>query len=424
MKIENLKLITSGDRTRAAATVTWEDCDRPARELYIETPQPFADDLSCNPHSFLLGCIIPALHHGERRIYIDAAICPELKENLITAMSYQINWFGLQRDPVQIHAKTQTQLTLPTQPRRAASFFSGGVDSFSTVRANRLKFSSEHPRYIKDGLLVYGFDLGQSERDTRLPLFEEIASSLSKVATAVGMTLIPVYTNIRHLNNQGLFWGEKFHGAALAAVAHAFSRRLSHVAIASSDTISTLKPYGSHPLLDPLYGSYDLSLQHDNIRLSRFQKTQLITGCEVSLQNLRVCTSTARLRPGELNCGRCEKCYRTMAALVALGVLHKTSAFPKDDLTEQELANVHIDNRAIAYFYQEMLLPLELAGRHDLVRGIEHSLRICQFRLYGRQVKRFGREALQSLRSLSLASLKSAKTADAKSELTVRSPIS
>ena len=55
MKIENLRSEKRGDRSRVAATVIWEDCDRPTHEVYFETEEAFAKDLSCNPHSFLIG---------------------------------------------------------------------------------------------------------------------------------------------------------------------------------------------------------------------------------------------------------------------------------------------------------------------------------------------------------------------------------
>lgn len=66
MKIENLRLENHNDLARAAATVVWEDCDRPTQEIYFQTTKEFAQDLSCNPHAFLVSCIMPAMHHGEK----------------------------------------------------------------------------------------------------------------------------------------------------------------------------------------------------------------------------------------------------------------------------------------------------------------------------------------------------------------------
>ena len=76
MRISNLKSIQSRKLVRVTATVNWEDCDQPAREEFIETDEEFSRDISCNPHAFLVGCIIPAMHFGEKRILLDAEICP------------------------------------------------------------------------------------------------------------------------------------------------------------------------------------------------------------------------------------------------------------------------------------------------------------------------------------------------------------
>lgn len=66
MKIENLKSEKNADLARVAATITWENCDRPTQEIYFETTEAFAQDLTCNPHAFLVACIMPAMRHGEK----------------------------------------------------------------------------------------------------------------------------------------------------------------------------------------------------------------------------------------------------------------------------------------------------------------------------------------------------------------------
>ena len=70
MRISNFNVMPSEKRVRVAATVTWEDCDQPTREVFIETEKEFGPDISCNPHAFLVGCIIPAMHFGEKRILL------------------------------------------------------------------------------------------------------------------------------------------------------------------------------------------------------------------------------------------------------------------------------------------------------------------------------------------------------------------
>lgn len=382
MKIQNLRSEKNGNRHRVAATVTWENCDRPTQELYFETDQRFARDLSCNPHAFLVGCLLPAMHHGEERVFTDAEICPELRDGLFTAMNWIRHWYYRpDRKLVRIEAKTRSSLPTPGTPERTGLFFSGGIDSLATLRANRLNFPFEHPGSIKDGLLIYGQNI---ESDNRPGSFERAVSTLSDVARDAGITLIPVYTNIRDLNKDTKFFLAQFHGAILSAVAHAFARRLTLVSISASDSIPTLslvnrqffRPNGSHPLIDPNYSSCDLRIRHDGVTLSRLAKTKLVADWDAALQNIKVCGPNW---PGE-NCGRCEKCVRTMLALLALGVLDKTNAFPEDDVSEELLSKISIkkpivkNDYTVRDDYLELIPPLAEKGRHDLVRIIKRKL--------------------------------------------------
>jgi hypothetical protein len=372
MKIENFKSENNGNLARVSAIVSWEDCDRPTQEIYFETTQAFAQDLSCNPHTFLIAAIMPAMRHGEARISIDAEICPELRNGLITAMSWIRHWYyESDHTLVQIEAKTRSGLPTPHNiAKRTGSFLSGGIDSLATLRANRLDFPLEHPNSIKDGLLIYGLEVEDPA------VFEQVLSSLSDIAQDAEITLIPIYTNVRQLDLDWTFWGEEFQGAVLAAVAHTLSGRLTEVIIPSGFDISHLYPYGSHPILDPNYSSSDLRVRHDSILLSRLSKTKIVADWDVAFQNLRVCNRTDLIKPGSLNCGQCEKCLRTITALVALGMLNKTNAFPEVNVSEELLLQkVQIKEPPYAEFcYQELIAPLAAKGRHDLVRAIERII--------------------------------------------------
>jgi hypothetical protein len=377
MKIQDLRAERKGHRARVSATVTWEDCARPVEELYFETEEEFAKGLTCNPHAFLVGCIIPAMHYGERRLSIEAEICPELRQGLITAMSWLRHWYyAPKRELVRIEAKTQMHPPHPPTPARAGFFFSGGVDAFATLRQNHLTFPPEHPGFIKDALLVYGLELDDPQA------FGYVKESLSVAAKEIGVTLIPVYTNV-YLNyreedaRQGFsFWEDKFVDAALGAVAHAFSRRLSKVSIAASQTLPYAIPRGTNPLLDPNYSSYDLRIRQENFELSRFDKIRLIADWGVALQNLRVCNYYRRYREDYLNCGHCEKCVRTMLMLLALGALDRTRAFEKSDVSADLVFGSvksipHISRKAT---YVTLMNTLAEKGRGDLVHAIKQVL--------------------------------------------------
>jgi hypothetical protein len=375
MRIENLSSEKKASRARVSATVIWEDCDRPTREIFFETDEAFAQDLSCNPHAFLIASILLAMRHGEERIAIDEAICPELRNGLMTVMGWLCTWYGPPRKPVRIEAKAGARLPFPRAAQQAGAFLSGGIDSLATLRTNRLDFPPDHPRYIRDCLLLHGFDIGGTTRtDRQLGSFERAVDALSAVAADAHVTLIPVSTNVRQCDDDDMFSLCEFQGAILSSVAHALSNRLSAVSIASSSDFNHVRPWGSHPLLDPNYSCTDLQILHDGLRFTRLEKVRLVADWDVALQNMRVCTSNT---PGLLNCGKCEKCIRTMTELLAIGKLGRAHAFPVNDVSAELLASIDIATLADG-FYSELIPPLTELGRLDLVKVIESKL--AQFR--------------------------------------------
>jgi hypothetical protein len=376
MRIDDFRSEKKDNSYRVSAKVTWEDCERPPQDIYFETVGEFAEDISCNPHAFLVACTMPAMRFGEKRIFIDSEICPELQGGLITAMSLICNWYDWYNHTsslVRIEAKQQKYIGSSSKTPRAGFLFSGGIDSLATLRSNRIHYSSEHPGFIRDGILIYGLEVRTPKS------FKYVLNSVSILAKDADVTLIPVYTNIKDLGpeNNKIFWEDfwihEFMGATFAAIAHLFSKRINALSINSCHDIPNLMPYGSHPLLNPNYSSSDMRIRHEGIHLSRFERTKIISDWDLAIQNLRVCNDTNYYQPGMLNCGRCEKCVRTMLALLACGVLEKTGAFPIKNVSD-ELVNeaVHLGANTIP-LYDELLAPLAKKGRNDLVHAIEHK---------------------------------------------------
>ena len=189
MKIVNFRSKKSQNLVRVSATVIWEKLNRPPQELYFETTSKYGEDLFCNPNSFLLACALPAMRYGEPRIAIEAPICPELKEGLITAMNVLISWHGGDRKVIPIEAELQSQPLFPGKSPRAGGFFSGGIDALSMVRNNHLQFPKDHARQIKDGILVYGVIQGEDEFD---PTFQNVIDAVSLMADDADINLIIV----------------------------------------------------------------------------------------------------------------------------------------------------------------------------------------------------------------------------------------
>ena len=399
MKIENLRCENHGNLTRVAARVIWEDVPQSPQEVYFDTTAPFAEGLLCNPDAFLIAGILPAWRHGESRISIEGEISPELFEGLVTVMSWLRDWFRPESKLIRIEAAPATQAMSPLTAARSGFFFSGGIDSLAALRENRLRFPATHPGSIKDGLLVFGLEVDQPEA------FTLALDAVSELAADSGVTLVPIYTSIRYLDEDWVFYRDEFQGAILAAIGHALAGRLTALTIAATYDVPNLGPWGSHPLLDPNFATANLRIHHQGVALSRLQKVKLLLDWPLALDRLRVCNKADLYRPGNLNCGQCEKCIRTMLELAALGSLERSTAFPRHGISEEAVRTVRIHDGYVASCYTELIEPLKERGRDDLVRGIERALAIYRGEIGWRGIlKRFDRTRLDGgLRTLKRA---------------------
>lgn len=377
MKICDFNLTRDSEFVTAQARVVFEDCGRPEQTVYIKTPVLFAEGFGANPDAFLVGCLLPALHLGEQRIFMDQAICPFLKEGTGVAMNILSHWTGSKPEgrqyfPIKIEAKTREDMTVLSPPR-SGMVMSGGMDSLAALRLNRLHYHKTHPGYVQDSFFLHGFDIGGVvERGSKYHVFERAMAAISKITRDAGTKLIPVYTNIRHLCDERGLWLDSFFGAVLAAMAHAFSNRINLMFIGSSYDIPNLHPCGSHPLLDPEYSSFGVRLRHRDYEMSRLEKIKIVSDWDVAFQNFRVCLANV---PDRLNCGRCEKCVRTMTELTALGLLHKTRAFVEDEVRPADIEQFDITIRVRPPFYRPMIPLLRDQGRDDLADTIDRLLK-------------------------------------------------
>jgi hypothetical protein len=377
MKILDFNVVRDSEFVTAQARVFFEDCGRPEQTVYIKTPVLFAEGFGANPDAFLVGCLLPALHLGEQRIFMDQAICPFLKEGIGVAMNILSHWTGSKPDgrqyfPIKIEAKTREDMSVLSPPR-SGMVMSGGMDSLAALRLNRLHYHKTHPGYVRDSFFLHGFDIGGVvERGSKYHVFDRAMAAISKITRDAGTQLIPVYTNIRHLCDERELWLDSFFGAVLAAMAHTFSTRINLMFIGSSYDIPNLHPCGSHPLLDPEYSSFGVRLRHRDYEMSRLEKIKIVSDWDAAFQNFRVCLANV---PDRLNCGRCEKCIRTMTELTALGLLHKTRAFVEDEVRPADIEQFDITIRVRPPFYRPMIPLLRQQGRDDLADTIDRLLK-------------------------------------------------
>jgi hypothetical protein len=192
-------------------------------------------------------------------------------------------------------------------------------------------------------------------------IFRDRASRhVREVAFAFCKDLVEVETNLpeslEKISSCFIPVGGDAHGAVLASIALLLSPQLKKVYIPASKTYSNLNPWGSHPMLDPLWSTEEVEIVYDGCEADRVRKAALVAQSEIALRNLRVCL----FKPEDsLNCEQCEKCLRSMATLRAVGALDRCATF-RHKLDLETLAKVEIPDEGLYKSYQSTLQTVKI----------------------------------------------------------------
>lgn len=343
----------NGEGVRAA--VRWENSGREPLDLYVR-----GTDLVADANGLLLLAFLPAWKAGEHRIVVDGGVCPVLRANLDTVSQLLSRWHGLADAPA---IEAQPEVRLPKG--EVGLFLSGGIDSLASLRTGQQRVPKSHPDAVSTAILVAG-----STSEARLRELQRIHGIVSQDA---GVRSVVLRTSAQSLHrNDAAFYMRVYHGAFLAGLAYFLSDRLRKVRISASFDAANLEPWGSHPLLDQFYGSAHMTVEHHGLEMTRLAKTAVVADWPVGLAHMNVCISPE----GEgRNCGKCEKCHRTMLALVCLDKLKATNAFGRRDIQPADLDGLRIlpgSHQNIDY--GALLEPLRLAGRADLAAVLERKM--------------------------------------------------
>lgn len=218
-----------------------------------------------------------------------------------------------------------------------AAFFSGGVDAFTTLICHR----EEKPTLIT----LRGSDIKLDDIEGWSNVTKHLYSTVLDFQLPNPVCIV---SNFRSFINEGtLSWFVKdsndgwWHGfqcgiGLIAQVAPiAYIKRLYIVYIASSYTLNDRIPSASYPTIDNHIRFGNCRVVHDQYEHHRQEKIRILTEyCRNTHNtiNLRVCW----ISRGGKNCCHCEKCLRTILALMAEGENPHDYGF---DYTNEDLQN-------------------------------------------------------------------------------------
>ncbi len=307
----------------------------PARQYRIvfDSSDGGEPNASCLLPLFLL----PAMAAGAG-LEIEGPVCPRLLQRAGNIQDLYESWMpGVSR--VGIRAAAQS-----TASREGtALLFTGGVDSIASL--------IDLKDQVTELVTVHGYDFPVAQS------FERRIAHLQCIGDYFRKPLVVVRTDLRDFTDSWFQtrghspWGF-YHGAALMSALIARARSVG--VIASSYSYTQLHPWGSHPVLDPLWSTENTAIVHHGTQMSRVQKIRLVGSHPVLLEHLRVCWEGQQAS----NCGRCMKCLLTMTALEGLGLLRDCPAFPAREV-DPALLKALVFTGSPLYYWRELAdLPL------------------------------------------------------------------
>jgi hypothetical protein len=311
----------------------------------------------------LAACLMPAMRSGGG-LKMSDPVSPRLLRNQREFQAIQRAWsrewdFG---DPPlrEVEVSAPSRAVEPRQPTgRVAAFFSGGVDSWSTVLDNP---------DITDLIFVRGVDL-LTGAPHQVGLADEVEARLREGAGLLGLQFHAVETNVRELSDPLVRW-ETYFACPLAAVALFFEPLFDRVLIAGDTDYATQPPLGASWTIDSLWSTERLEVVDDGGRYNRVERIRRIASHPVAHRTLRVCWENPG---GAYNCGRCRKCLMAMVTLEAIGARESFPTFPPD-LDLERVRNAEMTYSLVLLIWEDLLQEVRDVGRRDLVEAVEESV--------------------------------------------------
>lgn len=367
MPVQVTSVTHSGGRNAATVAVPGLE----PIELYLEANVDLVSDATP-----WVTAQIPLAMRYDEPLHVDGTVDPVTIANAAKAQEILHGWYPR----LGLIDVTATDLAERTPATGVGCFFSGGVDSFYSVLRHRDR--------ITHLVFAHGFDIPIDNED----LGERARVAARQAALALEKPLIEVSTNLRQLSNTRVEWQTEYHGAALATVGHALGDLLGELIIPGSYAEADLHPWGTHPDLDKWWSGSGVRFEHDAVDVTRPEKVRALAEHQVALDHLRVCFKN---KNNAYNCGRCEKCLRTMIALASAGALEQCKTLPTH-IDASAVRRMGVNSEAAHLFVSENIRAIESLPAESRDEELLRSLKFAQAMGYVRRpIRAAGRPVMR-----------------------------
>ena len=305
---------------------------------------------------FLSASVLLAMRLGED-VEVHGPVSAPLLDRVGRIVDLYASW-----DPrlFRSHVTATDELEPTRRADGIACFLSRGVDSL---------YSAAVPRGLPGALTELVF-CDRLEPIHSAGVRAEEVRLATDTAALLGLPLVVIESNIRQLTDPIVRDWEDMVGAGLSFLATSMSGGLGYVIIPSSDGPETIGPCGTSPLLDPLFSTAEVEIEHDAPGTRPAKVAWLAREHPEVLPHLKVCYFEDR--PD--NCGRCSKCLLTMLALEATGLRSQATGFPAE-IDREALAALRIRGpQAQTEFAEVERALVARGGSDDLARLVADGL--------------------------------------------------
>ena len=242
-------------------------------------------------------------------LHVEAPVSAALARGAERASRKFADWWGYR--PIRIDAPA---LGEPATAGQVAALFSGGVDTSATLIRSMRGEIGEQATHL---LGVYGAEWKLSPAT-----HDAIWRTNEAAAAAYGLPLIRLTTNAPDVLRGRISWPRSY-GAAFAGSALSLGPWFGTVLFGSSQLPGSDRPHGTRPDLDYLWSTETTAIRPDAAELGKLGRVAIVATEPIALEHLTVCW----VADIATNCGRCEKCLRTMTCLAVSGALDRTDRF-------------------------------------------------------------------------------------------------
>ncbi len=298
------------DTTRLVATISFNGNEK---ECWFDYPSEYKDYI-CDERTdaFVVALIPLAMRRGfdiESTVPISEKLSYQILNYYIPILSkYQKSFNKIKLHCPCISDNFNTKGAVGTG-------LSCGIDSFYSVLKH---MNNDEKNFRLTHLVTMNVgSFGLQGGDFSYNWFQKETKKAKKVADELNLPLIAINSNLMEIYQENHSYSGTFRMVgAILGLQKLFSKYYISAGFDIKDFDITSEENDDYDLFNLIVGSNESTTFYSTgLEATRFERTQFITQYPVTYDNLTVCIF------GNDNCGKCEKCMRTLGTLYALGRL-------------------------------------------------------------------------------------------------------